>query len=232
MESKTDRFKEQPYKIALLAGATGLVGSNLVNELCKNNTYKHIYVLTRRSVSYTDRRVQVLKINYEDCLNSKIQTPGYSAHHYYCCLGGRAIRKSTLLQVDYKYVLHLAKVAEKDVLCTQFICLSSIGANLRLPFFYTYVKGKTEHALRLLSIEGLHVLRPSGILGSRLDPRITDLGILFLYKIVNMFLGRTKAYFIAMPATYVAKAMYRIAIKERKGHHIYGVKQIVSLAFK
>ena len=218
------------HKIALIAGATGLVGRNLVHELCQSKTYHRMYVLARQSISYPDRRVHVLVVNYEDLISAKQAVPGFSAHHYYCCLGARAGKRRALLRVDYDYVLYLAKLAEKDKICTQFVLLSSIGAHLHSPFYYTFVKGKIEHALRSLSIKGLHILRPSGILGPRLHPRMTDVGILITYKIVTMLLLGKKAYLIAMPATYVAKAMYRLAAEERAGHSVYSVQQLVSLA--
>ena len=47
-------------RTAILAGATGLVGSFVLNELIQNGNYEKIIVLSRRAGHYTNKRVELI----------------------------------------------------------------------------------------------------------------------------------------------------------------------------
>ncbi|UZM99915.1 NAD-dependent epimerase/dehydratase family protein [Lysinibacillus sp. MHQ-1] len=70
-------------RAAIVIGATGLTGSSLVEQLCENDEYVSVTVITRRKPTFTHPKLEV-KIRDFDRLEE--QDIAF-AHELYCCLG-------------------------------------------------------------------------------------------------------------------------------------------------
>src|SRR2546428_2375445 len=73
-------------------------------------------------------------------------------------------------RVDCTYVVELARVAVRHR-ASQFLVVTALGADPRSRIFYGRVKGEAEEALRRLQFEGIHIFRPSWLVGARAKGR-------------------------------------------------------------
>ena len=219
-------------KKAVISGATGLVGKELLNHLIEEDYYEKIYILSRRPLTYSNPKLEVIVINYDDTQSYKDK---FSAHHYYCCLGTTIKQAKSLYnfyRVDYLYVYRLASLAEKDSNCSQFILLTSVGAKPSSSIFYNRVKGQVEHEVAKLSIKGIHFLRPSILLGHRTKKRTYEEVGKICFAIIRFFLIGSYAAFLAIQARKVAIAMFRIAKSETEGTNIYSPNKMIQISHK
>ena len=220
------------HKKAVIAGATGLVGKQLLDHLIKEDYYEKIYVLSRRALSFDHPKVEVIIINYDDIQTYRNK---FSAHHYYCCLGTTFKAAGSiynLYRIDYVYVYRLGVIAKADESCSQFILLTSVGANSASSIAYNRLKGHIEDEIAKLDIEGIHILRPSILLGHRDKPRLyEELGKVFS-NAIKFFLIGSHGEFLAIKADRVAMAMFQIAKSETRGVHTYSPNKMIRLTQK
>ena len=85
----------------------------------------------------------------------------------------KAKTKANFKKVDYEYTLRAACLAEKQGV-QNFLVVSSMGANPKSFFFYSQVKGKMEEELQKLVIGGIHIFRPSLLVGNRQEFRFGE----------------------------------------------------------
>ena len=206
-------------KTALIAGATGLVGGEVLKLLIEEAQYKKVIVFTRRELSYKNTKIEqhIVDFNQLEKYQSFVK-----ADHVFCCLGTtmkKAGSKENFYRVDFKYSYELARLAkENNVL--QFNLISSIGANKRSLVFYNKVKGELETAIAQLGFYIFNIFRPSLLLGDRKENRTGEkFGIMLASVIAPLLMGDLKKY-RAVDAQLVAKAMIKAALNEKPGEHI------------
>ena len=99
-------------KIALIAGASGLVGSELLQSLIENDTYKTIHILSRRSLKIKSSKIVEHIISFDKLENFELDQ---KIDHVFCTLGTtikKAKSKENFRKIDYDYVLTLGKKAK------------------------------------------------------------------------------------------------------------------------
>ena len=161
-------------KTALIVGATGLVGRELLNVVLEQDYYSKILIVGRSSPDIKDNRIEELIIDFEKLTD---YSDKISASDYYCCLGttmSAAKSKEAFYQVDYTYTHTLAKIAQDDLKFEQFHLVSSYGANAQSGLFYNAVKGQIEETLLDMNLKTLHIYQPSLLLGFRKDFRLWE----------------------------------------------------------
>lgn len=205
---------------AVLAGATGLVGKQCLNLLLNHPAYEKVTVLTRREVAVQHPGLRQKIIDFE---NLKDGLNGVSGDHLFCCLGTtmkKAGSRERFKDVDFKYPLQLAEYASQEQY-SQFLVISSLGANPNSPFFYNRVKGELEVALQKVPIKGIQVLRPSLLTGDRSEFRTGERLMSAVFKMLNPILaGRLKKY-RSISASTVARAMVGLAVSELTGFNVF-----------
>jgi uncharacterized protein YbjT (DUF2867 family) len=208
-------------KTALIAGATGLIGSQCLARLLDEPAYERVFALVRRPLPHADPKLEQRVIDFD-----RLGAPGEAfptATDVFCCLGTtmkKAGSEAAFRQVDFTYVVGLAAQAlERGA--RQFLLVSSIGANARSPFFYPRVKGETEAAIAALPFEGRQIFRPSMLLGERAEDRPGErAGIVAFKGAAFLMIGPLRKYRPIAAAT-VAEAMVRVARKSPRGVNIY-----------
>lgn len=104
-----------------------------------------------------------------------------------------------------------------------------MGANPKSFFFYSQVKGKMEEELKKLVIGGIHIFRPSLLVGNRQEYRFGERMAEKLSRILPfIFKGAFKKY-KPISAKDVAKGMYITALREESGIHIYSSNDIIEI---
>ncbi|MBU3160635.1 NAD-dependent epimerase/dehydratase family protein [Clostridium frigoris] len=203
-------------KIALVVGATGLVGGNLVNVLLEAPEYEKVIVWVRKSTGINNKKLEEKIINFELLDTYKLED---RVNHIFCCLGTtikKAKSKEAFKRVDLEYIVSLVKKAkENDV--SQFLVISAMGANIKSAVFYKKVKGQMETDISNLWLRGLKIFRPSLLLGDRSEFRVGEKAAEVISKCIPFIFNGTFKKYKPVYGNTVAKAMYKVAVEEKAG---------------
>lgn len=216
-------------KVALLAGATGLVGGQCLEQLLETPDYDRVIALTRRPLLIRHAKLDQRLIDFDQLGREGTDFP--AADDVFCCLGTtmkRAGSEAAFRQVDFVYVVSLAGQALARG-AKQFLLVSSLGANPKSPIFYSRVKGEAEAAIAALSFEGRQMFRPSILTGERAEHRPGErAGIAVMRGMSFAMIGPLRKYRPIAAAT-VARAMIRVARQAPRGVNIYASDAIERL---
>jgi uncharacterized protein YbjT (DUF2867 family) len=152
-------------RVALLAGASGLVGRELASQLAENATYSQVYSLARRATAGASLGAKV-----SEQLVSFDALPALpSCHDVFIALGTTikvAGSEAAFRRVDHDYVLAVAK-AGRSAGAVRLGIVSALGADPASRVFYNRVKGETEQAVSALGYESVVIAQPSLLVGDR-----------------------------------------------------------------
>lgn len=185
---------------ALVLGASGLVGSALVELLLADSRYQKVTCLVRKPMQNSQfndvaGKLEPIVIDYQKLEDYQ----GYfAAEHIYVCLGTtikKAGSKSAFRKVDFEYV-HIAAQLARAQRTKSFVWISSVGANAKSRSFYLRVKGELENAIFAMSgLDNATAVRPSLLLGERQESRLAEhLGIQFAQLLSPMMFGLLAKY--------------------------------------
>ena len=214
-------------KTALLFGATGLVGSHLLNLLISNNNYSKIKVFVRSSIELNHQKIEIIQTDFNNLKNHKEEIKGDDC---FFCIG--TTKKNSPDKNEYKRVeLELPKqVAQiaKSNLVNSFVFVSSGYADPKSSGDYLKFKGLVEEELKRLNFSKLGIMRPSFLLGNRQEKRVGEKIGIFVFKLLSpLFLGPLKKMKPIHSAT-VAKAMIRTA-NEKLEKKVFESNEIAEL---
>lgn len=216
-------------KLALLAGASGLIGKNVVELLLQGAEYQKVTIFVRRPLGVSHPKLEEVVINFG-------KLPKYKKYFHvddvFCCLGTtikKAETQQAFKKVDVDYPLEMGMLA-KEMQARNFLIISSMGADPESKFFYNRMKGQVEVGLKEMGLNTLCVLRPSLLLGARNEVRLGEkIGGLFARLFSVMMIGHLKKY-KPVEAKDVALTMYKIAQREEKDSFIYLSDEISEIA--
>ena len=212
-------------RTALVAGASGLVGSQVLRLLLEDPTYTRVTVLARRELPLSHKKLEQ-RIASFDRLAQIADFP--RVHDVFCCLGTtmqQAGSPDAFRKVDFTYVVELARVAVRHR-ASQFLVVTAVGADPQSRILYSRVKGEAEEALRRLQFESIQIFRPSLLVGARSQGRPAErvAGLLSLL-VAWAFVGPLSRY-RPIKAEAVARAMVQVAREAPRGTHVYESKEI------
>ncbi|MCC8424567.1 NAD-dependent epimerase/dehydratase family protein [Mucilaginibacter sp. UR6-11] len=207
-------------KKAIIVGASGLIGSNLLDILLAQPEYSEVLSISRKKVKSTNTKLTQLIADF-DCLEQF--TDAVNGDVLFCCLGTTKKQTPNLteyIKVDHDYPLELARIALKNGVL-QYHLVSAIGASSKSSNFYTRVKGDTEKDIKKIGLKSLHIYEPSVLIGRRKKPRLVEqMAVCLMTLIGPLLFGRLKKY-RAIRAGDVARAMFKQSLKNKKGVFIY-----------
>ncbi|TCI50899.1 NAD-dependent epimerase/dehydratase family protein [Exiguobacterium sp. SH1S21] len=157
-------------KTALVVGATGLIGRELVEQLLEQERYDAVWIVVRRSKRWSHPELHEI-VGFE-----KMDETLPHIDDVYCALGTTiavAGSQQAFKHVDLELPLEVARVAKQHG-ATRYAVVSAQGASLRSPFFYNRVKGELENGLKVFGFEHLIIARPSLLLGDRESFRLGE----------------------------------------------------------
>lgn len=212
--------------IATLIGATGLIGSHLLQQLCADAGFGEIRVVVRRFFPSPDPKIKVIELDFSDYYALKNAIAGSDS--VFCAVGTTRSQTPDLLQyrkVDVDIPVHTAKAcAEAGVRCFQLV--SSVGANANSRNFYLQMKGEVEEEVSKLNISSKNVFRPSLLLGERSKPRLAEKIAAALMRPFNFIIPDTQK---PIEAANVAKAMIQASKRQAPGMNIYHYREMMSV---
>ena len=225
---KLRRVSSTP-KIALVAGASGMVGGYLLQALSEAPEYSRVFALTRRPLGREAPKVANRIVIFERMAE---QLKGMSAHEAFCCIGttrGAAGSDEAFREADVDAVLLFAQAARAAGV-NRFVVVSSVGANATSKKLYLRTKGEMEEAVAMVGFASLDILQPSLLLGARKETRPLELVGRALAPLINPMLTGSRESLRAIPAETVARGMIGAARRGGRGVYRYTYAAIRQLA--
>ncbi|KAA6439456.1 oxidoreductase [Dyadobacter flavalbus] len=209
---------EEISKTALLAGATGLVGQQVLQNLLETPYYSEVKVLTRRPLNISNPRLTEIITDFDKPDRTLIR-----ADDIFCCLGTtikKAGSQEAFKKVDLDYPVRIAEFAKING-AEKYLIVTAMGADTKSVFFYNRIKGEVQEKLAAMKFDSLHILQPSLLLGKRAESRLGEkIGEVFSNLFAPFMNGSLKKY-KAIESSKVARAMVSLAMKPEKGIFIH-----------
>ncbi len=169
-------------KIAIVIGATGLVGRALVDQLLEDPQWQLVRTFGRHDLPFEHPKLQQYQVDFKtiECWQAQIK-----GDCLFICIGStlhQAGSRQALAEVDLTLPSHFARVARANQI-DKCIVVSSLMANVHSKTHYLRTKGALEQALRDLAFSSLVIIRPGPLLGKRKVPRVSEQIVAFIQPV-------------------------------------------------
>ncbi|MDN4011550.1 NAD(P)H-binding protein [Chryseobacterium gambrini] len=213
---------------ALVIGATGATGKDLVNQLLQDKDFEEVNIFVRKPLEIENDKLKVHIVNFEKPEEWKGKVKGDVA---FSCLGTTlkaAGSKEAQRKVDFDYQYEFAKAAKENNV-DDYILVSAYGANPQSKIFYSKMKGELEDAVKQLHFNKITIFKPGmlerkdsdrtgEVLGSRIIKFANKLGLLESQK--------------PLPTDVLAKAMINSSKIKSNGYSSIKLGNIFCFAEK
>lgn len=211
-------------KSVLLAGATGLVGSELLLQLFADSEISKVLVLGRREPPHRHPKLEWIKTDFEDLWSVASEV---RAEILFCCLGTtrkKAKSPHEFRRVDFEFVRKLGRLCVYRGI-PKFSLVSARSANLRSPWLYFRTKAEIEREILALPIPQIQIFRPSLLEGQRPESRLGE-GILL--SLVRSPVGRLfgKRHLLSCSTSSLAGVMLKEAKRDSFEKRVYEMEDI------
>ena len=210
---------------ALVLGATGAIGKDLVSQLLQDEAFDRVDIFVRREVPASSDKLVVHVVDFDH----PEQWAGELTGDVLFSTLGTTIRAAgsqpAQWKVDYTYQLQAAQSARKNGVPV-YVLVSSVGADAKSMIFYSKMKGALDRDVQALGFEGCFILRPPSLIRKGSDRLGEKIGVVALRAFNAIGLMRN---FTPMPTEAVAAAMIRLAKSGRKGTGIFTSQEILSI---
>lgn len=207
---------------AVIIGATGAVGREIVNEILSGEYYNRVYILGRSSISKLpdDSRLEKIIIDFD---NIDFDMDILENADVFASLGTTiktAGSKENQRKIDVDYTVNFAKLCEGKV--RSFNVVSAIGANSKSKNFYNSLKGELEDKLKEMNLRTLRIFQPSLLISKRDDNRFLEEIFMKVAPIFQFVLkGKIKKY-SPIEASLLGKVLVSFATENKgKGTYTY-----------
>ena len=167
---------------AVVLGSTGLIGSQVLNQLLNDDAFTKVRVLVRRPLNITDPKLEVCITDFSNYTD--YQTKLGKGDSIFCCIGTTNAKvkgdKALYRTIDFDIPVNAARFG-KDAGFQQFLLVSAVGANSKSSIFYSRLKGEVEEVIETFHFKSFHVFRPSVLLGNRNEERMGDVKFLSFF---------------------------------------------------
>lgn len=195
---------------AIVFGASGLTGHFVAELLIADQRYDHVKLFVRKELNFPSEKVKQYLFNSDnlDAIASEV-----TGNHLFCCLGTTiktAGTREVFFKTDHDLVERIAQIASFNKVGS-FVVISSLGANSHSKNFYLSTKGKMEESIKTFSFNNLSIVRPSMLMGIRLERRPLEEVSKILSKVVIPFMVGSMRKYRPIHAETVARAMIKLA---------------------
>jgi uncharacterized protein YbjT (DUF2867 family) len=213
--------------VALVAGATGLVGRQLVRLLAADASYERVRIITRRPLDpgavppELALRIEPHVFPFDEMA---AHPEVLAVDHVFCALGttrAQAGSKAAFRHVDLHYPRRLAELT-RAAGARHFSLVSAMGAQSDSPFFYSRVKAEAEAAVRDAGFPSAVAFRPSVLGGDRQGRP--------LERLAQVILRLAPRRWRTVDAADVARAMIAVARAEPPGWTVVESADILARA--
>ena len=210
---------------ALVLGATGATGKEIINLLLNDDAYSKVSIFVRRKPNIEHNKLMVYEVdfsklsNYQDLINGDV---------LFSALGTTRKEAGGLKQqylVDYTYQYEFAKMASDNGV-NNYSLVSSTGANEKSFFFYPKIKGDLEESVKKLKFKKIQIFQPPMLIRQPELMRSSEkTGIKFLEGLNTIGLMKSQK---PLSVSTLARKMVIESTLEKRGHlEIYKPKDII-----
>jgi uncharacterized protein YbjT (DUF2867 family) len=218
----------QELKTAIVFGATGLVGTQVVKTLLEHPAYQRVLIFVRKPSGIVHEKLQEHLIDFTKPGDWNTLVNG---DEIYSCFGNNITQSSDKAMwqfVDHDLPMTTARIArENGVKACAFV--SSIGANSKASNSYLRIKGEVEEELQSIGFQRLVIVRPSFLLGKRQKVRWHEEPARWLMRFFGLFMFGPALNFKAIRASTVAKAMVAILNLPQDGQIFFTSRELRKL---
>ena len=201
---------------AVIIGATGAVGKEILKEILADNFYNKVYILGRESIGKLGDEERLTKI-IVDFENLNFDTSILEDADVFASLGTTikiAGSKENQRKIDVDYTVNFSKLCEGKV--RSFNVVSAIGANSKSKNFYNSLKGELEDKLKVMNLGVLRIFQPSLLISKRNDKRFLEQMFMKVAPIFQLVLkGKAKKY-SPIEVSVLGREIVRFAIENKK----------------
>jgi uncharacterized protein YbjT (DUF2867 family) len=213
---------------ATLVGATGLIGSYLLEELLNDSYFDTVRILIRRPIGTTHPKLEKKIVDFND--NDSVLVALSNSDVMFCAIRSTMKKvkgdKDAYRKIDFDIPVNLARFC-KMTGCEKFILVSSAGANAKSMNFYQQLKGETDEAVKEAGPKTVHIMRPSVLLGERKEFRFGEnIGKAIMTSLSFLIPAKYKA----IQGKDVAKVMLAFSKKDEEGVFVHENSEIRNLS--
>lgn len=197
---------------ALVLGASGATGQELVRQLLSNLNFDRVSIFTRKTFNVEHKKLVKNKIDFSKLTEYKNLVKG---DIFFSALGTTLKESGSKKQqylVDYIYQYEFAKMASENGV-NNYSLVSSTGANEKSFFFYPKTKGALEESVKKLKFNKIQIFQPPMLIRPTELMRDGEKVGIKLFKGLNKIgiLNSQKP----LPVEYLAKKMISEALLKR-----------------
>jgi uncharacterized protein YbjT (DUF2867 family) len=133
--------------------------------------------------------------------------------------------KAAFKKVDFDYPVEIAKVCKSQG-AKQYLLVSALGANKKSSIYYNRIKGEVEEAIGTVGYDRYHILRPSLLMGDRVEKRAGEDAAKLVYSIFGFLIP---AKYKGIQGVQVAKSMLRFSSAIESGNFIHESNELQHL---
>ena len=215
-------------KTAVILGATGLVGSALLNLLIDDQDYDKVIVIVRDKFNIDHPKVEQQVIDFDKPESYIYLIKGDVLFSAFGTTIKKAGSKENQYKIDFTYQYEIAKAGAANGI-KHYVLISSAGADPKSKIFYSRIKGELDQEVSYLSINHITILRPSMLDGDRKEKRTGEqIGL----KIMNALLPSLPYIKKYRPIkdSILASAMLNAVNSNIDKYRVYELEQIFKLA--
>jgi uncharacterized protein YbjT (DUF2867 family) len=167
---------------ALVIGATGATGKELVNLLLESTDYSEVSIFVRRPTGKSHSKLTEHIVDFSD-VNSFQQL--ITGDVLFSCIGTTlkdAGSKEKQWKIDYDIPADFATAAKQNNV-NSLVLVSSYGASAKSNVYYSMMKGKLEEYLQELHFPQYIIFRPGPLIRENTD----RLGEKISVKVIKFF---------------------------------------------
>ena len=153
---------------ALVIGATGATGKDLVTVLLNDPAYTEIVIFVRKFNNINHPKLKEILTDFENLENV---TEYIAGDILFSCLGTTAKAAGSeekQWHIDHEIPLNFAKIARKKRV-SKIVLLSAYGSSKNSRVVYSKIKGKLEDDIDKLGFEQYIIFRPASLLRKDTD---------------------------------------------------------------
>ncbi len=207
---------------ALIIGATGATGTDLVQQLLHNDAFSTIHIFIRKPLALEHPKLVAHIVDFEYPRTWSHLVHGDIAFSAMGTTLKAAGSKEAQWRVDYDYQYNFAKVAAENKVPV-FVLVSSDYVSTDSKFFYPRMKALLEEAIRKLSFQSLLIFNPPALIRHHSDRGGETFAVktLQFFNKIGLFRGVRP-----MKTSDLASAMIRAAQKQPQGFHQWNGQKI------
>jgi uncharacterized protein YbjT (DUF2867 family) len=214
-------------KTALIIGATGLVGSHLLDLLTEDPGFDKIKVFTRKPTGKSNRKLGEFIVDFDDPGAWSGELKGDVLFSAMGTTLKKAGSKDAQYRIDFTYQYETAQRSAANGV-PAYVLVSSAGADPKSMVFYSKMKGELEDAVSSLPFRSVRIIRPGILDGERNESRPMEKAGIGVARFLKGIPGLKK--YRPIHARVVAQAMINATNDASAGTRKYELEEVFSLA--